>query len=202
MAGSCCNAFSNTQDHDLAPKASLASPRVFLGLSHGDIDDSLRVLHDHLRRIMTPVPKDFPWVAYDIWGTEAKGVEEDHPGRDPLCRGAGGRGVLYRCRLVRRVVQERIGRLVDRGGQLRQGGPRQVPRRFGDDLEEGPRRRHEVRPVVRPAGGRLPPGRHGDSAGLCGPARRQGHHFALQQLGADHADLPGRSQGGGASRRR
>ena len=66
----------NTQDHDLAPKASLASPRVFLGLSHGDLDDSLQVLHDHLRRIMTPLPADFPWVMYDIWGTEAKGVEE------------------------------------------------------------------------------------------------------------------------------
>ncbi len=38
----------NTQDHDLAPGQGLASPRVFLGVSRGDLDDSLRTLHDHL----------------------------------------------------------------------------------------------------------------------------------------------------------
>ncbi len=65
----------NTQACDLAPQASLAAPRVFLGLSHGDIDDSLRGLHDYLRRIMPPLPQDFPWVAYDIWATDATGVE-------------------------------------------------------------------------------------------------------------------------------
>ena len=67
--------FLDTHDHELAPHASLASPRVFMGLSHGDVDDSLRVLHDHLRGIMALLPKDFPWVSYDIWGTEAAGVE-------------------------------------------------------------------------------------------------------------------------------
>ena len=66
----------NTQDHDLAPGQGLASPRVFLGVSRGDLDDSLRTLHDHLHSIMSPLPADFPWIEYDIWGTEAKGVEE------------------------------------------------------------------------------------------------------------------------------
>lgn len=68
--------FLDTQNHELAPDASLSSPRMFMGLSHGDVDDSLRDLHDHLRRIMTPLPKDFPWIAYNIWGTESQGVEE------------------------------------------------------------------------------------------------------------------------------
>ena len=66
----------NTQDHDLAPGERFASPRVFLGVSRGDLDDSLRMLHDHLRRLTTPLPANFPWIEYDIWGTEAKGVEE------------------------------------------------------------------------------------------------------------------------------
>ncbi len=66
----------DTRGCDLAPGASLLSPKVFLGTSHGDIDDSLRILHDHLRAIMPPLPKDFPWVAYDIWATESRGVEE------------------------------------------------------------------------------------------------------------------------------
>ncbi|MCX7004954.1 MAG: alpha-galactosidase [bacterium] len=65
----------NTQACDLAPQSALVAPRVFLGLSHGDIDDSLRDLHDYLRRIMPPLPQDFPWVAYDIWATDATGVE-------------------------------------------------------------------------------------------------------------------------------
>lgn len=74
--GTLVQCYLDTQAYELAPQSTLVSPRVFLGVSHGDLDDSLRVLHDHLRRIMPPMPKDFPWIAYDIWGTEAKGVEE------------------------------------------------------------------------------------------------------------------------------
>ena len=58
------------------PRRRWPRPASFWALSHGDLDDSLRVLHDHLRRIMSPVTKEFPLVAYDIWGTEDKGVEE------------------------------------------------------------------------------------------------------------------------------
>ena len=72
----CCNAFSIPRITTWRPAKRLASPRVFLGVSRGDLDDSLRMLHDHLRRIMTPLPANFPWIEYDIWGTEAKGVEE------------------------------------------------------------------------------------------------------------------------------
>ncbi|MBI4553785.1 MAG: alpha-galactosidase, partial [Candidatus Latescibacteria bacterium] len=63
--------------HDLPPNATLAAPRVFLGVSHGDLDDALRDLHDYLRMyVMAPKLPHTPWVAYDIWGTEAEGVEE------------------------------------------------------------------------------------------------------------------------------
>ena len=59
------------------PEETLQSPRVFLGLSNGDLDDSLRELHDYLRCNVFPAPlPKFPWVTYDIWGTDAAGVEE------------------------------------------------------------------------------------------------------------------------------
>jgi alpha-galactosidase len=79
----------DTQDHELAPGSSLLSPKVFLGLSAGDIDDSLRVLHDHVRAIMPAVPKDFPWLSYDIWATEAQGVEEAIVSEIPVAAGLG-----------------------------------------------------------------------------------------------------------------
>ena len=79
----------DTQGHDLAPGSSLPSAKVFLGLSHGTIDESLRALHDHMRAIMPPVPKDFPWVSYDIWATEAQGVEEAILAEIPFAAGLG-----------------------------------------------------------------------------------------------------------------
>lgn len=61
----------------LPPGTSIAAPRVFLGVAHGTIDDALRASHDYLRQHVIPLkPADFPWVTYDIWGTEAEGVEE------------------------------------------------------------------------------------------------------------------------------
>ena len=66
----------DTNGCDLSPGSSLRSPKMFLGLSHGDLDESLKVMHDHLRHIMSPVPKNFPWIVYDIWATEAQGVEK------------------------------------------------------------------------------------------------------------------------------
>lgn len=61
---------------DLPPNASMTSPRVFLGVSHGDLDDALRDMHDYLQRyVMPPKLLHAPWVTYDIWGTEAQGVE-------------------------------------------------------------------------------------------------------------------------------
>ncbi len=74
--GAVVSCFLNTQDRDLAPGQRLASPRVFLGVSRGDLDDSLRALHDHLRHIIPPLPANFPWIEYDIWSTDGKGVED------------------------------------------------------------------------------------------------------------------------------
>jgi hypothetical protein len=79
----------DTNGSELAPGTSLLSPKVFLGLSHGDIDDSLKVLHDHLRLIMPPLPKSFPWIVYDIWATESKGVEEAILAEIPFAAGLG-----------------------------------------------------------------------------------------------------------------
>ena len=60
----------------LAPGTSLSSPRVFVGVSHGDIDDSVRSLHDYLRnRVMPARLAGSPWVTYDFWATDASGVE-------------------------------------------------------------------------------------------------------------------------------
>jgi alpha-galactosidase len=74
---------------DLAPGSSLLSPKVFLGVSHGDVDESLKVMHDHLRRIMPPLPKSFPWIVYDIWATEAQGVEKAILEEIPFAAGLG-----------------------------------------------------------------------------------------------------------------
>jgi alpha-galactosidase len=61
----------------IMPDEMLQSPRVFLGMSNGDLDDSLRELHGYLRRNVFPAPlPNFPWVTYDIWGTDATGVQE------------------------------------------------------------------------------------------------------------------------------
>ncbi len=79
----------NTNGCDLAPGSSLLSPRVFLGLSRGDIDDSLKLMHDHLRRIMSPLPRNFPWIVYDIWATEPRGVEEAILAEIPFAAGLG-----------------------------------------------------------------------------------------------------------------
>lgn len=62
---------------DQPPGASMVAPRVFLGVANGTIDDALRASYTYLRRhVIPPKPADFPWVTYDIWGTEAEGVEE------------------------------------------------------------------------------------------------------------------------------
>ncbi len=79
----------DTNGVELAPGASLLSPRIFLGLTRGDLDESLKVMHDHLRSIMSPLPKNFPWVVYDIWATEAQGVEKAILEEIPFAAGLG-----------------------------------------------------------------------------------------------------------------
>lgn len=75
---------------DIQPGETIDSPRVFLGLSNGDLDDSLRDFHDYLRKyVFPPSLKDFPWVTYDIWGTEASGVEEGIISEIPIAKSLG-----------------------------------------------------------------------------------------------------------------
>jgi len=62
---------------DIAPGNEMLSPRVFLGVSHGDIDDSLRDRNDYLQKYVIPgkLPNS-PWVTYNIWGTAGDGSDE------------------------------------------------------------------------------------------------------------------------------
>ncbi len=61
--------------HGLEPGQKLESPRIFLGLAHGELDDAVHALHDHLRSIFPPPLKDIPWVSYNLWFTEAGDME-------------------------------------------------------------------------------------------------------------------------------
>lgn len=62
---------------DLAPGASLESPRVFVGLARGDLDDAANVTRDYLLdHVLAPAPGGFPHVVYNIWSTEQEGVEQ------------------------------------------------------------------------------------------------------------------------------
>jgi len=61
---------------DLPPGASLDSPRVFLGLAHGDLDDAANTSRDYLlAHVLPPLPAGFPFLAYNIWSTEGENVE-------------------------------------------------------------------------------------------------------------------------------
>ena len=62
--------------HDLKPGDSLESPRVFVGLGREDLDATCRAMFDYLSGYVFPSkPANFPWVVYDIWGTEKENVE-------------------------------------------------------------------------------------------------------------------------------
>jgi alpha-galactosidase len=61
--------------HELEPGQKLESPRIFLGLAHGELDDAVHALHDHFRSIFQPALKDIPWVSYNLWFTEAGDME-------------------------------------------------------------------------------------------------------------------------------
>lgn len=63
--------------HDLKPGGVLESPRIFTGLIKGNLDDAARAKDEYLSRYVVPAKlKNFPWVVYDIWGTEKENVEK------------------------------------------------------------------------------------------------------------------------------
>ena len=63
--------------HDMAPGERLPAPRVFLGLSHGDLEQAFLTARHYMQRHVFPDPlQNSPWIVYDFWATEAEGVEE------------------------------------------------------------------------------------------------------------------------------
>ena len=55
--------------HDLAPGASIESPRVFTGCYRGQLDDGIHRMQRYLRAHVTPPSPDsrFPWACYNTW---------------------------------------------------------------------------------------------------------------------------------------
>ena len=63
--------------HDMAPGERLSTPRVFVGLAHGDLDTACITAQHYLKRHVLLAPlEQWPWVVYNFWGTEAQGVED------------------------------------------------------------------------------------------------------------------------------
>lgn len=63
--------------HDMSPGERLPAPRVFLGLSHGDLEQAFFTARHYMRQHVFPVPlQNTPWIVYDFWATEAEGVQE------------------------------------------------------------------------------------------------------------------------------
>jgi alpha-galactosidase len=62
--------------HDMAGGEALSTPRVFLGLAHGDLEQAFLTARRYLRSHVFPEPlKNWPWVVYDFWATDAEGVQ-------------------------------------------------------------------------------------------------------------------------------
>jgi|GEM_PF-2920845 len=62
--------------HAVAPAEVLTSPTVFIGVVSGDVENAVRVALQHLKSLAPSTLPNWPWVSYDIWGTESSGVEE------------------------------------------------------------------------------------------------------------------------------
>ena len=61
----------------LAAGKALPMPGVFLSTARGDPDEAFRIAQRYIKtRIAPPTLANWPWVVYDIWGTEAEGVEQ------------------------------------------------------------------------------------------------------------------------------
>ena len=62
--------------HELKPGEKLVSPRIYMGLVHGDLDDAVNAIHDQLRTVLPPTLKNYPWVTYNLWFTEPGDLEK------------------------------------------------------------------------------------------------------------------------------
>ena len=63
--------------HNLPPASNIESPHAFLGLYRGDLDSASREQFKYLQsQVVLPVPKDFPWVAYNTWYNHRISIEE------------------------------------------------------------------------------------------------------------------------------
>jgi alpha-galactosidase len=63
--------------HDIAAGEQIQAPRVFLGLSHGSLEQAFLEARHYMQRCVFPSALDnWPWVVYDFWATDAEGVEE------------------------------------------------------------------------------------------------------------------------------
>ncbi|HYI97676.1 MAG TPA: glycoside hydrolase family 36 protein [Bryobacteraceae bacterium] len=60
----------------VAAGESLAAPTVFFGVGAGDPDNAFRLAQRYLGTLAPKALANWPWVAYDIWGTEISGVEQ------------------------------------------------------------------------------------------------------------------------------
>jgi len=61
----------------LAAGTTVALPAVFFCAIRGDPDDAFRIAQKYLRTRVAPKSlPNWPWVVYDIWGTESDGVEQ------------------------------------------------------------------------------------------------------------------------------
>jgi alpha-galactosidase len=63
--------------YDMAPGERLPAPRMFLGVSHGDVQQAFLTTRHYMQQNVFPSPlQNSPWIVYDFWATEAEGVEE------------------------------------------------------------------------------------------------------------------------------
>lgn len=62
--------------HALAAGERLNSPPVFVGVASGDAENAMRIAQRHLKSLAPKTHANWPWISYDIWGTESSGVEE------------------------------------------------------------------------------------------------------------------------------
>jgi alpha-galactosidase len=63
--------------HDLKPGTFLETPKVFLGVAHGDLDAACISMQRFLRKAVFPPALDrFPWVLYDFYLTVGGDIEK------------------------------------------------------------------------------------------------------------------------------